>query len=110
MAVNHVILNEYYVERSTPYFTDYLKRYTDAPFLVTLHPQEALLQEARDYQQTEEFRQDVRDRQASEHRLARLVQLGVRQSRFFGRAMTRFQCLMAATVANFTRIWAVQAA
>ena len=33
-------------------------------------------------------------------RLARLVQLGVRQSRYFGRAKTRFQLLMAATVAN----------
>ena len=32
----------------------------------------------------------------------RLVGLGVRQSRFFGRAKTQFQALMAAAVANFT--------
>jgi len=36
MAVNHVILKEYFIERSVPYFTNYVKRYTDNPFLVTL--------------------------------------------------------------------------
>ncbi|MGH9469711.1 MAG: nitrate reductase subunit alpha, partial [Terriglobia bacterium] len=36
MAVNHVILKEFYVDRQVPYFTDYLKRYSDAPFLVEL--------------------------------------------------------------------------
>ena len=36
MAVDHVILKEFHAERQTPYFTDYLKRYTDAPFLVAL--------------------------------------------------------------------------
>jgi hypothetical protein len=41
-------------------------------------------------------------RQVAEHRLARLVQLGVRQSRYFGRVKTRFQLLLAATVANQT--------
>jgi nitrate reductase alpha subunit len=36
MAVNHVILKEFHADRQVPYFTDYLKRYTDAPFLVEL--------------------------------------------------------------------------
>ncbi|HET7100859.1 MAG TPA: molybdopterin-dependent oxidoreductase, partial [Terriglobia bacterium] len=36
MAVNHVILKEFYVDRQVPYFVDYLKRYSDAPFLVEL--------------------------------------------------------------------------
>ena len=36
MAVNHVILKEFYVDRQVPYFIDYLKRYSDAPFLVEL--------------------------------------------------------------------------
>lgn len=36
MAVNHVILKEFYVDRQVPYFQDYLKRYTDTPFLVTV--------------------------------------------------------------------------
>ena len=36
MAVNHVILREFFVDRQVGYFNDYLKRYTDSPFLVTL--------------------------------------------------------------------------
>jgi len=36
MAVNHVLLQEFHVERPVEYFLDYVKRYTDAPFLVTL--------------------------------------------------------------------------
>jgi nitrate reductase alpha subunit len=36
MAVNHVILKEFYVDRQVPYFVEYLKRYTDQPFLVEL--------------------------------------------------------------------------
>ena len=39
-----------------------------------------------------------------EHRLARLVQLGVSQARYFGRTKTLFQLLMAATVANLTLV------
>ncbi len=36
MAVNHVILQEFHYEQPTPYFLDYVQRYTDAPFLVVL--------------------------------------------------------------------------
>ncbi len=36
MAANHVILKEFYADRQVPYFTDYLKRYTDSTFLVQL--------------------------------------------------------------------------
>ncbi|BDG25166.1 nitrate reductase subunit alpha [Thermus thermophilus] len=36
MAVNHVLLKEFYADREVPYFQDYLKRYTDAPFLVEI--------------------------------------------------------------------------
>ena len=39
-----------------------------------------------------------------EHRLARLVQLGIRQSRYFGRAKTKLQLYLAATVANLTLV------
>lgn len=38
MAVNHVILKEFYVDRQVPYFVDYVTRYTDSPFLVELRP------------------------------------------------------------------------
>jgi nitrate reductase alpha subunit len=36
MAVNHVILKEFYVQRQVPYFQEYLKQYTDMPFLVEI--------------------------------------------------------------------------
>jgi len=36
MAANHVILKEFHHGRRTPYFLDYLKRYTDSPFLIEL--------------------------------------------------------------------------
>ncbi|GAA3816540.1 nitrate reductase subunit alpha [Streptomyces phyllanthi] len=36
MAMGHVILKEFFVDRETEYFTSYVKRYTDLPFLVTL--------------------------------------------------------------------------
>ena len=70
---------------------------------VRLHPQEALLQQARALQQSEAFA-EYRQRRVVEHRLARLVQLGIRQSRYFGRAKTRFQLYLAATVANLTLV------
>ncbi len=37
MAVNHVLLKEFHHERPVPYFLDYTKKYTDAPYLVELH-------------------------------------------------------------------------
>jgi transposase len=69
---------------------------------VALHPQEALLQEARAFQASPAFADVRRRRQTAEHRLARLVQLGVRQARYVGRARTLFQLAMAAAVANLT--------
>jgi transposase len=69
---------------------------------VHLHPQEGLLQAARAFQHSPEFQPYRTMRQMVEHRLARLVQLGIRQARYFGRQKTLFQLLMAATVANLT--------
>ncbi|MFN8108846.1 MAG: nitrate reductase subunit alpha [Thermoleophilia bacterium] len=40
IAMAHVILREFYVERDTPYFTDYARRFTDLPFLVKLTPRD----------------------------------------------------------------------
>ncbi|MBI4332182.1 MAG: IS1182 family transposase [Chloroflexi bacterium] len=71
---------------------------------VSLHPQEALLQEAREFQKSEAFLPYRKMRQVVEHRIGRLMQLGVRQARYFGRAKTLFQLLMAATVANLTLV------
>ncbi len=39
-----------------------------------------------------------------EHRLARLVHLGIRQSCYFGRVKTKLQLYLAATVANLTLV------
>lgn len=75
---------------------------TGAPRTVRLHPQERLLQRARERQRGPDGKALLGERIAVEHRLARLVQLGIRQSRFFGRSRTLYQLLMAATVANLT--------
>ena len=69
---------------------------------VLIHPQEALLQEARALQQSADYDQYRRLRVVAEHRLARLEQLGIRQARYFGRVKTKFQLYLAATVANLT--------
>jgi transposase len=71
---------------------------------VQLHPQEELLQQARALQHSPGFLPYRQAGQTAEHRLARLVQLGIRQARYFGRKKTTFQLLLAATVANLTLI------
>ena len=71
---------------------------------VQLHPQEALLQQARALQQSEAFAWYRKRRVVVEHRLARLVHLGIRQARYFGRVKTKFQLYLAATVANLTLV------
>ena len=69
---------------------------------VQRHPQEGLFQEARALQESPVFAQYRQLRVVVEHRLARLVQLGIRQARYFGRAKTKFQLYLSATVANLT--------
>ena len=69
---------------------------------VLIHPQEALLQEARALQQSADYDQYRQRRVAAEHRLARLEQLGIRRARYFDRVKTKFQLYLAATVANLT--------
>ena len=71
---------------------------------ITLHPQEARLQAARAFEQTERFAQAYRQRVVVEHRIARLMGLGMRQARYFGRAKTLFQLSLAAAVANITLV------
>jgi hypothetical protein len=71
---------------------------------VRLHPQEVKLQAARAWQRSPAFDEFRKQRQVVEHRIARLVQLGVRQARYFGRRKTLFQLLLAATVANLTLV------
>jgi len=42
MAVNHVILSEFHHKAKTPYFMDYLKRFSDTPFLIELQEKNGL--------------------------------------------------------------------
>ena len=71
---------------------------------VAVHPQERLLQAARAFQASPAFADYRRRRQIVEHRIARLVQLGIRQARDVGTPKVRFQLLMAAAVANLTSL------
>ena len=57
------------------------------------------MQQARALQQSESFGEYRQRRVVVERRLARLVQLGIRQARYLGRAKTKFQLYLAATVA-----------
>ncbi len=49
---------------------------------------------------TTEFQQTYRRRVAVEHRIARLVQIGMRRARYLSRVKVAFQVAMAAAVAN----------
>jgi len=72
--------------------------------MVRLHPQEVMIQAAKEWQRSPAFQEFRKQRQVVEHRIARMVQLGARQARYFGRRKTLFQVLMAATVANLTLV------
>ena len=71
---------------------------------ILVHEHEALIREAKRFQATDAFRTLYRSRVVVEHRIARLVQLGVRKARYFGNAKVLFQLAMTATVANLTLI------
>jgi hypothetical protein len=72
---------------------------------VTLHPQEPLLQQAREYQKEAEFLRDMKLRQRAEHTLARMVQLGARNARYFGRLKTLLQVSLIAAVLNLVIVF-----
>jgi len=40
MAMGHVLLQEFFVDRRTPFFVDYVRTYTDLPFLIRLEEHE----------------------------------------------------------------------
>ena len=47
LAVGHVIMKEFHADRQVPFFVDYLRRYSDAPFLVELTEQDGALAPGR---------------------------------------------------------------
>ena len=74
------------------------------PRTLMIQAEEDLQQRARGHNQTEAGRKSLRQRVVVEHRIARLVQLGIRQSRYWGRTKTRLQVVMAAVVANVSLV------
>lgn len=71
---------------------------------ISVHEHEKLIQEAKIFQRTEEFKTQYRKRVVVEHRFARLMQLGARKARYIGSKKTLFQLAMTAAVANLTLI------
>jgi hypothetical protein len=71
---------------------------------ISIQPEERLQQQARAHNQTEAGKRSLRQRVVVEHGIARLVRLGIRQSRYFGKIKTRFQVIMAAVVANLSLV------
>lgn len=71
---------------------------------ISIQPEERLQQQARAHNQTEAGQKSLRERVVVEHGIARLVRLGIRQSRYFGKTKTRFQVIMAAVVANLSLV------
>lgn len=76
----------------------------DGPRSINIQHEERLQQQARVYNQTDVGKKTLRQRVVVEHRIARLVGLGIRQSRYVGRQKTCFQVVMAAVVANLTLV------
>ena len=74
------------------------------PRSINIQHEERLQQQARAHNQTEAGKKTLQQRVVVEHRIARLVRLGIRQSRYFGKTKTRFQLVMAAVVANLTLV------
>jgi transposase len=74
------------------------------PRSITIQAEERLQQQARAHNPTETGRQSLHERVVVEHRIARLVGLGIRKSRYFGRKKTRWQVVMAAVVANVSLV------
>ena len=70
---------------------------------VTVTENSTRLWRLREQQKTEAFRTRYRKRVVVEHRIARLVQLGIRQAKYLGTAKVELQVALAATVANLFR-------
>src|SRR5271165_2801359 len=58
------------------------------PRTISIQAEEGLQQQARAHNQTEAGRKSLRERVVVEHRIARLVQLGICRSRYFGKSLT----------------------
>lgn len=77
---------------------------------IEIRPNEALFVQARAYQDTPAYHADRRARQIAERQVARMVKMGARVARVFGKAKVRAQIAMIAVVVNLTRLITLQAA
>lgn len=73
---------------------------TSAARTITVTVKTERLRRLRRHQATKTFRAKYRERVVVEHRIGRLVQLGIRQARYFGKRKVAFQIALAAAVAN----------
>lgn len=67
-------------------------------------PRSEELWRLRKRQKTKKFRKRYRKRVKVEHCIARMVQLGARQAKYFGKQKVAFQIALIATVANLGRV------
>jgi len=74
---------------------------------VTVHPYEAVLQEARREEETDAFKARLALRPVVERKIGHLMRRGLRQARYFGTAKTRFQALATALGVNLARFGAL---
>ena len=72
---------------------------------ITVNQYEQHLQEARAFQQTEEFKNEYPQRCKIENKQAEMVHHGLRQSRYIGKAKVYLQALLIGAIVNFKRYW-----
>ena len=72
---------------------------------VTLNYHEDMINEARERQRTEEFKEKYKERPKVERKIAELVHHGLREARYIGRKKKRFQALWTAALVNFKRLF-----
>lgn len=72
---------------------------------VTLNYHEDVIRQARERQKTEEFREEYRERAKVERKIAELMEHGLRQARYVGRAKKRLQALWTAAAVNLKRLF-----
>jgi hypothetical protein len=70
-----------------------------------IHPQESILQQAREFQNSAAGRETLRKRLTVENALARVAAYGIAQARYKGHDKSRFQLSMACCTANLRRAW-----
>ena len=72
---------------------------------VTLNFHEDVINEARERQTTEEFKEKYKERPKVERKIAELVRHGLRQARYVGRKKKRLQALWTAAFVNLKRLF-----